>query len=306
MSIEGLKIYLDPKKARDISFISHAHSDHVPRSFSGTLLASRETCSLSRREVIGECWHHSTNINELQFTLYSSGHILGANQLMIENGSKVLYSGDLNLNGGMIAPPAQTPSCDILILDTTFGDPRYIFPKRHDIIREMIDWAHECISRDKIPVMLGYALGKAQELTKIFSSEFSVYVSENIHTFNKRYEKLGTQLGQYQRISDYENRSDGVFIDIPQNRKKYPSDRFSTALASGWSMNSGYQNRNASHRGFPLSDHSDFYGLMEFVRKVSPQIVYTTHGFTQEFSASLKIEGYYSEPLPQGQTKLPT
>ncbi len=297
-----MKIHFDPKNARSVSFISHAHSDHIPRSFSGTLLASGETCSLSRREIIGECWHDSATINELYFKQYRSGHIHGSNQLLIENGSKVLYTGDLNLNGGMLTLPAETPKCDILILDTTFGDPMYVFPKRDEIIKEMVDWAHECVSHGRIPVIFGYALGKAQELTKVFSSEFEVYVSEEIYEFNKRYEKLGILLGEYKKISDYENGSDSVFIDIPQRRKNYPRDRFFTAFASGWTIKQGYRTGDSPHRGFPLSDHSDFYGLMEFVRKVSPQMVYTTHGFTKGFSDCLKEEGFYSEPVPQAQT----
>jgi putative mRNA 3-end processing factor len=304
LCIDGVDIYLDPKKARGVSFVSHAHSDHCPRSFSGTIIASNKTCALMRKEIQGECWHKGTDVGGVSFTLYDSGHIPGSSQLMIENGAKVLYSGDLNLKGGLITPLADTPSCDVLIIEATFGTPRYVFPNKTEVVREMNEWAVACNTAGTTPVFLGYSLGKAQELTRALSNDFTVFVEESIFQFNRRTEGLGIDLGNYSPVGGFSKKNDCVIIAPPHKAKEFNKDKYSLAYASGWAVGNGAPARYSKNTGFPLSDHSDFNGLIEFVEKVSPQAVYTVHGFAREFSQHLRERGFYSEPLSEVQTKL--
>lgn len=259
-----------------------------------------------RGELKGECWHRNTEIDGVGFSLYNSGHIPGSSQLMIENGAKVLYTGDLNLRGGLITPPADTPQCDILIMEATFGLPRYTFPDKKEVVKEMKDWAWECLARGRTPVVLGYPLGKAQELTKAVSEDFAVVVEESAFFFNKRAENLGIELGEYfpmEAMDRFSARRDCAIIAPPHKAKMFREEGFFVALASGWAVNWAGTRHGAS-AGFPLSDHSGFYDLLDFVEKVSPQAVYTTHGYAHEFSSYLRERGFYSEPLSEVQTKL--
>jgi len=166
----------------------------------------------------------------------------------------------------------------------------------------MRDWADTCHSKGLTPVFLGYALGKAQELTRIFSKHYTVYVENSVHMFNTRTEKLGISLGSYKHLDDYSTDCDSIIITPPHTAKNYADPCFRLALASGWTT-IGWKGRY-SHTGFPLSDHSDYNSLIRFVEKVSPQAVYTTHGYASELSASLREKGFYSEPLSEIQTKL--
>jgi Cft2 family RNA processing exonuclease len=255
-----------------------------------------------RREPLGECWHRETEFEGVKFSLYGSGHIPGSKQLLIENGSRILYTGDLNLNGGLITEPAETPKCDILILEATFGKPAFTFPDKENLAREMRDWADQCHSKDLTPVFLGYTLGKAQELTRIFSKHCTVYVEDSIHMFNTRTESLGISLGPYQHLNDYTNDCDSIIIAPPHLAKNFADPGFRVALASGWTT-IGWKGKYSS-KGFALSDHCDYNSLIRFVEKVSPQAVYTTHGYAAELSASLREKGFYSEPISEVQTKL--
>jgi putative mRNA 3-end processing factor len=302
LNIEGTRVYLDPKKAEELSFVSHAHSDHCPRSFRGTLIASRTTCALMRKEPTGECWHRETELGGVKFSLHDSGHIPGSKQLLIENGSRILYTGDLNLRGGFITEPAKTPKCDVLIIEATFGKPAFTFPDKEELSGEMRDWAEKCHSKNSTPVFLGYSLGKAQELTGIFSKRYKVYVEDSVHRFNTRTERLGISLGPYRHLNEYTKDCGNIIIAPPHLAKNFNDPSFSLALTSGWTK-MGWNGKYSS-QGFPLSDHCDFYDLMEFVEKVSPQVVYTTHGYAAELSASLREKGFYSEPLSEVQTKL--
>lgn len=307
ITVKGQRIFLDPKTAKGISFISHAHSDHCPRRFSGTLFTSVQTCALMRVPVTGECWHRGTSIGEVRFSLHDSGHMIGSKQLLIENGSRILYTGDLNTYGGLLTGPAQTPKCDILILEATFGTPRFVFPEKAEVLKEIIEWIEGVHELERTPVLLGYAVGKAQELTRAVSKHYPTYVDSSIHEFNQKTQATGVDLGPYKLYSEdkmKEEHGDHVIITTPSNAKYFHRRGFSLAFASGWTVAGWWKQRYPGTTGFALSDHSDFYGLLDFVKKVDPQVVYTHHGFAKELSCYLREMGTYSEPLKEAQAKL--
>jgi putative mRNA 3-end processing factor len=71
-----------------------------------------------------------------------------------------------------------------------------------------------------------------------------------------------------------------------------------TAAFSGWALDPGFRYMSSMDEGFPLSDHCDFNELLEFVRRCSPEVVYTTHGFAREFATAVRKQlGIESRPL---------
>jgi len=287
-------VHLDPRRARGVSFVSHAHADHRPSSVAGEVVASRETAALAGLE--GGRARETLRLGE-DMTLRSvpSGHILGSSQLVMENGTTVVYTGDLNVDGGLTTPPAEVPSCDVLIMECTFGSPFYRFPKREEVVKEMGDWIEDCFSRGETPVLMGYALGKAQELTRAFSGRFQVVTAGRVYENNRMYEALGVELGDYSPIGD----GDRVII-MPPGRRNLTGLRglkTRTAVATGWACHGGRAKWYGADCAFPFSDHSDFEGLIRYVERAGPQVVYTHHGCAREFSQELRQRGFYSEPL---------
>ncbi|MBA3894222.1 MAG: DNA ligase-associated DEXH box helicase, partial [Gemmatimonadales bacterium] len=53
-----------------------------------------------------------------------------------------------------------------------------------------------------------------------------------------------------------------------------------TAFASGWMLVRGARRRRSLDRGFPLSDHVDWPGLLAAVEATGAERVWATHGFT--------------------------
>ena len=47
----------------------------------------------------------------------------------------------------------------------------------------------------------------------------------------------------------------------------------------------------------PMSDHCDFPELVKVVRACNPKKIYTFHGFSDEFAASLRKIGFDAESL---------
>ena len=71
-----------------------------------------------------------------------------------------------------------------------------------------------------------------------------------------------------------------------------------TGFASGWMAVRGARRRRGYERGFVLSDHADWAGLVETVRQSKAQQVYVTHGQSDVLARYLnEVEGISSEPL---------
>lgn len=299
IEIEGVKIFLDPRVARGLSFVSHAHSDHVPRKIESAAWSTPETRELALKKFTTLDYAREMNIRGITFRFLPAGHMLGSAQIVIENGFKLIYSGDLKLEGGFTAQPAHTEECDILILESTFGSPFYSFPTKEEVAGEIKDWVERIHSKGKTPLLFAYSLGKAQEAVKILSSQYRVELHPLVYANCRRYEKLGVELGEY--FPESQGREDRVLIYPP--RAKPPRD-VEKAYLSGWALHPRMKRVLKVEEAFPLSDHSDFNSLLEYVKRTSPQVIYTFHGFAGELAEELIAHGYYAQPLTKRQSTL--
>ena len=62
---------------------------------------------------------------------------------------------------------------------------------------------------------------------------------------------------------------------------------FDTAFASGWVRVRGIRRRRGYDRGFVLSDHADWEGLLRTVRESGARRVLTTHGYSEALARYL-------------------
>jgi putative mRNA 3-end processing factor len=70
----------------------------------------------------------------------------------------------------------------------------------------------------------------------------------------------------------------------------------SSAFASGWMRVRGARRRRAYDRGFALSDHADWQGILDTVRDTGADRVFVTHGYTSELSRFLTGQGLDAQP----------
>ena len=85
---------------------------------------------------------------------------------------------------------------------------------------------------------------------------------------------------------------------------KHYQGGFRKVVVTGWAVDDNAKYRYRADEAIPLSDHADFKDLINYVKQVSPQKVYITHGFEQ-FVHYLKKEGFNAYPLePAAQISL--
>ena len=69
----------------------------------------------------------------------------------------------------------------------------------------------------------------------------------------------------------------------------------STAFASGWMLLRGTRRWRAADRGFAMSDHADWDGLIDSIRATGAERVLVTHGYTAALSRWLGENGWKAE-----------
>jgi putative mRNA 3-end processing factor len=71
----------------------------------------------------------------------------------------------------------------------------------------------------------------------------------------------------------------------------------STAFASGWMQIRGARRRRSLDRGFPLSDHADWPGLLSAIRETGASRVWVTHGYRDPLVRWLRAHGMDAESV---------
>jgi len=280
------------------SFVSHAHSDHVAAH--KEIICSKPTTRLLRERIRGKRIMHSLNYCEPEqltedatITLYPAGHILGSAQSLISHPEygTLLYTGDFKLNAGTAAEPCVFPQADVLIMETTFGLPRYIWPERDEVFSKLITFCKETLASGANPVILAYNLGKAQEvLMGLAQCGIPIMIHEQGYRFCRIYEELGIKLPQY-HVFNPATVAGHIIICPPHVRrssflKHIPAHRI--AVATGWALDSQAIYRYGCHAAFALSDHADYAELLACVKQVNPKRVLTVHGFARQFAETLR------------------
>jgi DNA ligase-1 len=298
-------IWLDPWDPKSFAFVSHAHSDHIAPH--DEVIISERTSRLMQARLPGKRREYvlpfgeSTNVRGLNVTLLPAGHIFGSAQFLLEtDGSSLLYTGDFKLRHGRSAEAAEWRPAETLIMETTYGLPRYRLPPTELVVQQIVAFCREAIEEGATPVLLGYSLGKAQEiLCSLAEAELRPMLHGSVYQMTRIYEQFGQSFCEYERYRP--DAVDGkVLICPPSANRSRMIERIKhkrVAMISGWAVEPNAIYRYQVDAAFPLSDHADYNDLLRYVELVQPKRVLTLHGFAEEFARDLRDRGIEAWPL---------
>ena len=304
---------LDPHShvRADYTFVSHAHIDHmhVPTK-SERIIASSETRELAKARGydLGETSEAAEGVE-----LLDSGHILGSRAIRIQD--EVYYTGDASGRARAFLGKCKTRQARILVMETTYGTPEYVFPSTAKLVKEVNSLIASAYDRGNPVVLMGYPLGKAQLLSYFFSSWDPIFYRDTVAEMNRIHIEHGVPLKPGKRFDpakDLDRLPHGPWVLVSpmasgKNRvMAHLKKKYGAILVafSGWAMGSGYRYTMGADYSFPLSDHCDYQELISLVQAVSPEMVYTVHGFATEFARDLKKMGFSARPLAAYQSTL--
>jgi len=300
-------LFLDAHRRSECAFVSHAHGDHIARH--DRTIATPPTVALMRHrlgskvkgEALPVAYRQPFGLGDLTLELFPAGHVLGSAQLrVVRDGVALGYSGDLCLEPTLTAEQAEVVECDVLVLESTFGLPRYVFPPKDEVLAAVRRFVDDALSDGATPVLLGYALGKAQEILKYLGGAgYRCRAHPVIHAVNKVYEAQGVSLPNVELLGPEGPAPGEVVVAPPHLARTSPILRIEhrrTAVLTGWAMD-GRRGFRGADAAFPLSDHADYPSLLRYARASGAARVLTVHGYARELAASLRKEGVRAEPL---------
>jgi putative mRNA 3-end processing factor len=309
LRVAGSSLHLDARRRVPCAFVSHAHGDHIGRH--DRTIATEATLALMRHRL-GEPKRRKTEalpagyrapfgLGELTLELFAAGHVLGSAQLRVTRGGvSVGYTGDLCTEPTHAAEAAEVMPCDVLVLESTFGHPRYVFPPKGEVLASIRRFVDDALADGDTPVLLGYALGKAQEILKYLSDAgYRCAAHPVAHAVNRVYEAHGVPLPNVRALPP-EGPAPGEVVVTPPHLAGSPAmrgvRRRRTAILTGWAVDGGRFFRGAD-AAFPLSDHADFPSLVRYAKATGAARVFTVHGHADALAAALRKEGLRAEPL---------
>jgi len=297
------RLAIDVRRRQPVAFVSHAHADHIGRH--ALALCTPETGKLyqhrlGKRRVREMPLRQPIEFGDLQLTAFPAGHCLGSAMLLADDGERrFLYTGDFKLGGSATAAAAELPSADILVMESTFGRPKYRMPPREETIDRLVALVQKAIDDDRTPVLHLYPLGKSQEITKILTSHgIGVLQQRDIFAISEIYQSCGASLGDF-ALYDGKPIAGCAVITSPMASKKFRVAglaRTTTFAVTGWAIDDRTKYRLGVDHAIPLSDHADFDELIETAERVGAREIFCTHG-PFAFVEHLQAAGFNAKPL---------
>ena len=280
--------YIDPRRPVKRAVITHAHADHA-RWGSQSYLCAQDGKALLQARLGQEAnietlvYGEVLTVNSVKISLHPAGHILGSAQVKIDqDGHVCVVSGDYKTDQDPTCLPLETLRCHTFISECTFGLPVFRWPPPEQVSREINAWWQTNRNQGRTSILFAYALGKAQRiLAGLDRSIGPVLTHGAVEKINQCYRQLGVALPS---------------ADNPAWMRRFPER--SRAFASGWMRIRGNRRRRSVDRGFVLSDHSDWEGLVNTIAASGAERIMLTHGYATEMVRWLQEKGCDAEAIP--------
>lgn len=303
--------YIDPWRPVKQAIITHAHSDHA-RWGSQKYLASTDSVPLlqarlgSDISILGLDYGQRITLGDAIVSLHPAGHVLGSAQIRIEvKGEVWVVTGDFKrMQTDATCQPFEPISCHGLVTESTFGLPVFRWIDDQTLANQIHQWWNNNQQNGRTSILYGYALGKAQRLLSLLNPDQGpIFLHGALGKLTEIYRRAGRQLPPAQLVSEVPRKRDwssSMILAVPSAHGSRWAKSFgpaSTAMASGWMQVRGNRRRRSVDRGFVLSDHADWQGLIETVDQCRPEQVWVTHGYADVLAKYLCEQGYLARSI---------
>jgi len=316
LEYEDYDLSIDPIRKQSntcINFVTHAHRDHFStiKTDNSQYLTTEPTLeiinSIFNANKSGKHLEYNKkyNIDDLQYKITNSGHVLGSYSLILEyNGTKITITSDINNIDTTTTKAAHPEDTDILIIESTFGSEKDIFPDRKSEYTRFLKWLMLNRLNGKLPIISAYPLGKTQEIVKLIcdNTNFDIGLTKDAFEICNIYKKNKIDLKNFEKINGNINDLDLLILPPPKLTKTM-IDALATTTKKSLAIASVTGQGHHTGERFKISDHSDVLGLLDYIEKSNAKQVYTYHGNDIEFSKIIaKKLGCYTKPLKEIKT----
>ncbi|MBC7575598.1 MAG: ligase-associated DNA damage response exonuclease [Herminiimonas sp.] len=284
------RFYIDPWRPVERAVITHAHADHA-RTGHGHYLAAAPGAGILRArlgEITLDAIDYGQTVihNGVTISLHPAGHVLGSAQVRMEYKGEVwVASGDYKVEADGTCAPFEPVRCDTFITESTFGMPIYRWKAQADIFSEINDWWRANAEQGRASVLYCYSFGKAQRILHGIDATIGPIICHGAaEPLNQVYREAGVVLPPTLLATEVSDKAlfKRALVIAPPSAGGSPWIKrfgdYSDAFASGWMQVRGARRRRSVDRGFVLSDHADWPGLMQAIGASGAPRVIVTHG----------------------------
>lgn len=283
--------YVDPWRRVDRAIITHAHADHA-RIGHGHYLASSAgaevlRCRLGDIPLQTLAYGQTLEHQGVRISLHPAGHVLGSAQVRLAYRGQVwVVSGDYKLQPDPTCEAFEAVRCDTFITESTFGLPVYRWPDSATVMSEIHAWWSTNAAANRASVLYAYSLGKGQRILAGLDTTIGpILVHNALQGLNAAYRASGVVLPETQTVTEASAADcrQALILAPPAAADSAWMRRIgsvSDAMASGWMRVRGARRRRNVDRGFVMSDHADWPGLLQAIESTGAQRVIVTHGNT--------------------------
>jgi putative mRNA 3-end processing factor len=287
--------HIDPWRAVPRAVITHAHADHARRGH-GHTLAAADGAGLLRMRLgalslqalaYGEC----VDLGGVRLSLHPAGHVLGSAQVRLERAGQVwVVSGDYfasahEADANPTCAPLEPVRCHCFVTESTFALPLYRWRPQAEVFGDIDRWWAANAGQGRASVIEAYSLGKAQRLLAGVDAAIGpLVVHPAVAAVNQAYRAAGVRLPSTVEPAALDPASRRRALVIAPGAALgsgwlRPFGDVSLAFASGWMQLRRARDRGALERGFVLSDHADWPGLLRTITATGAERVRVMHGF---------------------------
>ena len=307
--------FVDPWSPVPRAVITHAHADHACRGCERYLTSTEAARVLQVRmgpeaTIDAPCptVDDAHAIQVVRVSLHPAGHIIGSSQVRPSEHlgevwvvSRAIYK----LEPDATCTPFEPVACHVFVTESTFGLPIYRWPSQQSVFDEINAWWRANREAGKASLLLAYALGKSQRLLSGLDPSIGpIYTHRAVEKLNQAYREgrafrclPPSTPGRAIKGTSWA----GAMIVAPPSAQGTPWARkfapLSSGIASGWMTIRGTRRRKAVDRGFILSDHVDWPGLLGTIKATGASRVLVTHGYTSVVVRWLREQGLDAEVL---------
>jgi len=272
--------------------VTHAHADHMMGLRQSLRTCEKVLMTKATKDLIDvmrgplflmggfvETVDYGKTIQreEERITFFRADHILGAAQVLVEDveGVRIVYTGDFRIDGTPVL------DADVLVMEATYGSPSCKRSFGKGVRSLLVSLVEEGLKQGTVYVF-GYH-GKLQEVMQILYGagvKAPFVVPERVFHVSKVCERHGMRLGRLMLSVEkeakelLERNAPCIAFYHMMSRRKVGLGGF-RVYVSGWEFDSGCREIADKEYVIALSDHSDFDGLMEYVRRSKPRFVIT-------------------------------
>ncbi|MDZ7756416.1 hypothetical protein [Rhodohalobacter sp.] len=273
----------------DHVFVSHGHADHIPWKVDAMVYATPPTKKFMelrgvKYEVQVLPFGETIETEAARITFYPAGHILGSAMTFVESEyGNLLYTGDYRTPPSPATEGFELPDTpiDSFITEATFSLPVYKWQGYDELKAEILNFARSALEEELHPRLSG--LQSRKGTGDHASAERSWNIPIQIHGAGFKlcsvYDEEGIDLGNYESYD--RDTCEGKILICPSSAisNGFASNvsRKRIAYCSGWAAMESRRSQLTVDKLIPISDHLDFFELIDLCEKLKPEMTYITH-----------------------------